>query len=64
MEDIGIKYYALPQRLEVVGRDMHESTSDHADHDTLGSNSPMKDYSADEVARLYKRKTINRPQGG
>ncbi|KAF8941846.1 hypothetical protein BGZ47_007124 [Haplosporangium gracile] len=63
VEDIGIKYYALPQRLEVVSREMHESPLDHADHDTLGSNSPMKDYSPDEIARLYKRKTINRPQG-
>ncbi|KAG0218515.1 hypothetical protein BGX33_006993 [Mortierella sp. NVP41] len=63
VEDIGIKYYALPQRLEVVGRDLLESRSEHADHDTAGSNSPLKDYSPDEVARLYKRKTINRPQG-
>lgn len=63
MEDIGIKYYALPQRLEVVSREMNESTADRADYDTLGSNSPMKDYSPDEVARLYKRKTISRPQG-
>ncbi|OAQ32881.1 hypothetical protein K457DRAFT_90455 [Linnemannia elongata AG-77] len=63
VEDIGIKYYALPQRLEVVRHEMHDSTADLVDHDTLGSNSPMKDYSPDEVARLYKRKTINRPQG-
>ncbi|KAF9905817.1 hypothetical protein EC991_001293 [Linnemannia zychae] len=63
VEDIGIKYYALPQRLEVVKRDLHDLTSDHGDHDTHDSNSPLKDYSPDEVARLYKRKTINRPQG-
>ncbi|KAF9143539.1 hypothetical protein BGX30_000155 [Mortierella sp. GBA39] len=62
VEDIGIKYFALPQRLEVVNRETHESTAD-ADHDTLGSNSPMKNYSPDEIARLYRRKTINRPQG-
>ncbi|KAF9544612.1 hypothetical protein EC957_011827 [Mortierella hygrophila] len=63
VEDIGIKYFALPQRLEVVRREMHEWTADHTDNDTLGSNSPKKNYSPDEVVRLYKRKTINRPEG-
>jgi len=65
VEDIGIKYYALPQRLEVVNqedlRELH--LSERGDQDTLGPNSPLKDYSPDDVARLYKRKTINRPQG-
>ncbi|KAG0381137.1 hypothetical protein BGX24_009084 [Mortierella sp. AD032] len=63
VEEIGIKYYALPQRLEVVKRDLLDLTSEHGDHDTPGSNSPLKDYSPDDASRLYKRKTVSRPQG-
>ncbi|GJJ74665.1 hypothetical protein EMPS_07023 [Entomortierella parvispora] len=64
VEEIGIKYYALPQRVEVLQRDLLDLDSpDMADQETLGPNSPLRHYSPDQVARLYRRNTINRPQG-
>ncbi|KAI1300851.1 hypothetical protein EDD11_005941 [Mortierella claussenii] len=67
VEDIGIKYYALPERVEVYKRDFKEmeqsmrpSTDDSA---TLGPNSPLRQYSPKHVARLYRRPTINKPEG-
>ncbi|KAG0323260.1 hypothetical protein BGZ99_002879 [Dissophora globulifera] len=63
VEDIGIKYYALPQRLEVVKRDASDFDHDYTDQETIGSNSPLRHYSPEDIARLYRRKTINRPQG-
>ncbi|KAF9392639.1 hypothetical protein CPB97_011619 [Podila verticillata] len=67
VEEIGIKYYALPQRLELVNREAFGGDGDEdrdRDQDTLGPNSPLRHYSPDQVARLYRRATINRPQGG
>ncbi|KAG0051519.1 hypothetical protein BGZ83_003599 [Gryganskiella cystojenkinii] len=65
VEEIGIKYYALPQRVEVLQRDLIDLDSPEiADQETLGPNSPLRHYSPDQVAKLYKRNTINRPQGG
>ncbi|GJJ76267.1 hypothetical protein EMPS_08626 [Entomortierella parvispora] len=75
VEDIGIKYYALPQRLELYdpnqnnGQRTPQSSSgrsnsrDHDDQDTLAPNSPLRNYTPEQVARLYRRTTINRPQG-
>ncbi|KAG0335524.1 hypothetical protein BG004_008411 [Podila humilis] len=75
VEDIGIKYYALPQRLELSNQEMMNSfglgggraqgttPQDDTDQDTLGPNSPLRNYSPDQVARLYRRATINRPHG-
>ncbi|KAF9934835.1 hypothetical protein FBU30_010808 [Linnemannia zychae] len=63
VEDIGIKYYALPQRVELMNRDLNDLPLERSESDTIGVNSPLKNYSPDEIARLYKRKTINRPQG-
>ncbi|KAF9307351.1 hypothetical protein BGZ74_005791 [Mortierella antarctica] len=67
VEEIGIKYYALPQRLELVNKEgFGGGDSDevgNADQDTLGPNSPLRQYPPDHVARLFRRTTINRPQG-
>ncbi|KAG0085023.1 hypothetical protein BGZ92_009352 [Podila epicladia] len=67
VEEIGIKYYALPQRLELVNKEsLSGGDSDevgHTDQDTLGPNSPLRQYPPDHVARLFRRPTINRPQG-
>ncbi|KAI8596592.1 Mechanosensitive ion channel-domain-containing protein [Dissophora ornata] len=63
VEDIGIKYYALPQRLEIMNRDLIDLDDDQAERETLGPNSPLRHYSPDQIAKLYRRKTINRPQG-
>lgn len=77
VEDIGIKYYALPQRMELydpnvtqgsprssAGQARNVSASrDHDDHDTLAPNSPLRNYTPEQVARLYRRTTLNRPQG-
>ncbi|KAF9952510.1 hypothetical protein BGZ70_000585 [Mortierella alpina] len=73
VEDIGIQYYALPQRLEVYKRDIHElesqqtpprPTRDQDDPMHLTPNSPLRQYSPEQVARLYRRPTISRPEGG
>ncbi|KAG0323700.1 hypothetical protein BGZ99_002577 [Dissophora globulifera] len=70
VEDLGIKYYAVPQRLEIYKRDYREieqSPSPNLDaHDgaaTLGPNSPLRQYSPEHVARLYRRPTISKPEG-
>ncbi|KAG0052691.1 hypothetical protein BGZ83_002210 [Gryganskiella cystojenkinii] len=83
VEDIGIKYYALPQRMEIydpyTGNSNNSSNNtnnnsnghgsrggsggDRDDQDTLAPNSPLRQYSPEQVARLYRRTTINRPQG-
>ncbi|KAG0371312.1 hypothetical protein BGZ54_006600 [Gamsiella multidivaricata] len=68
VEEIGIRYYALPQRVEVFNRDFEEiersqSSARLDDQETLGPNSPLRQYSADQVARLYRRPTIKRPEG-
>ncbi|KAG0362962.1 hypothetical protein BGZ54_008402 [Gamsiella multidivaricata] len=62
VEDIGIKYYALPQRLEITNRDLHDENYDQADQATLGSNSSRQYSSTEEMARPYRRRT-HRPQG-
>ncbi|KAF9430573.1 hypothetical protein BGZ94_006062 [Podila epigama] len=67
VEDIGIKYYALPQRLELYKRDAKEidtlmSPQDRDDQVTIGPNSPLRQYSPEQVARLYRSNTL-RPQG-
>ncbi|KAF9415430.1 hypothetical protein BGZ94_000089 [Podila epigama] len=54
VEEIGIKYYALPQRLEVVERDVVPT------HETLGPNSPHRQYSPDQVSHLFRRNTSGR----
>jgi len=73
VEDIGIQYYALPQRLEVYKRDVQElesqqnpprPTRDQDDQMHLAPNSPLRQYSPEQVARLYRRPTISRPEGG
>ncbi|KAF9353615.1 hypothetical protein BGX26_008620 [Mortierella sp. AD094] len=63
VEEIGIKYCALPQRLEISGRDLPDFDSDHADQVTLGSSSPLRHYNSDENSPLYRRRTVHRPQG-
>ncbi|KAG0030634.1 hypothetical protein BGZ82_007342 [Podila clonocystis] len=68
VEDIGIKYYALPQRLELYKRDAQDidtlmAPHDRDDQETLGPNSPLRQYSPEQVARLYRRATISKPQG-
>ncbi|KAG0033893.1 hypothetical protein BGZ81_006914 [Podila clonocystis] len=68
VEDIGIKYYALPQRLELYKRDSQDidtlmAPHDRDDQETLGPNSPLRQYSPEQVARLYRRATISKPQG-
>ncbi|KAF9579691.1 hypothetical protein BGW38_003947 [Lunasporangiospora selenospora] len=69
VEDIGIQYYALPQRLEVYKRDVQDldlsmSRGQGDDQDTLGNNSPLRQYSPEHLARLYRRPTFNRPHEG
>ncbi|KAG0002815.1 hypothetical protein BGZ79_002235 [Entomortierella chlamydospora] len=74
VEDIGIKYYALPQRLEVYNREPGQEflkTKPDSDeqvsignHQTLGPNSPLLQYPPEHVARLYRRHTIKKPEGG
>lgn len=83
VEEIGIQYYALPQRVEVYDRgdvamkdlslDSLQASSglgglgrDRVGGETeatLGPNSPLRQYSPEHVARLYRRTTINKPQG-
>ncbi|KAI1312295.1 hypothetical protein EDD11_002985 [Mortierella claussenii] len=64
VEEIGIKYYALPQRVEVSNRNLIDlDYQDQADQATLGSSSSMHQYSPDESSRPYRRKTVLRPQG-
>ncbi|KAF9976897.1 hypothetical protein BGZ73_007514 [Actinomortierella ambigua] len=68
MEDLDIKYYALPSRHEVVNaydiEPRRGSTRDNDDNDTLSPTSPLRNMSPEHVARLYRRPTITRPQGG
>ncbi|KAF9183328.1 hypothetical protein BGZ51_004088 [Haplosporangium sp. Z 767] len=67
VEEIGIKYFALPQRLELVHPDSLDSTVPEKRHDSMDHelvpNSPLRNYSREDVARLYRRKTNMRPQG-
>ncbi|KAG0336381.1 hypothetical protein BG004_008080 [Podila humilis] len=69
VEEIGIKYYALPQRLELYKRDSQDidtlmsPSHDRDDQETLGPNSPLRQYSPEQVARLYRRSTNSRPLG-
>ncbi|KAF9909695.1 hypothetical protein EC991_008174 [Linnemannia zychae] len=87
VEEIGIQYYALPQRLEVYDRGnvpMRDLSMDALANQNggaggaggagrgdggegaemaLGPNSPLRQYSPEHVARLYRRTTINKPQG-
>ncbi|KAG0243679.1 hypothetical protein BGW41_001552 [Actinomortierella wolfii] len=64
MEDLGIKYYALPSRFEMVNsREIEPTGRDPEDQDTLSPNSPLRNLSADQVAKLYRRPTVTRPQG-
>ncbi|KAF9920072.1 hypothetical protein FBU30_010138 [Linnemannia zychae] len=83
VEDLGIQYYALPQRVEVYDRgnvpmrDMTMPQGNPVAHQdqgvggvlantdvTLTPNSPLRQYSPEQVARLYRRPTVHRPQGG
>lgn len=67
VEDIGIRYYAVPQRVEVYNRENQEIDQYHIrgqEQDTLSPNSPLRQYSPEHVARLYRRPTINRPAEG
>ncbi|KAF9365520.1 hypothetical protein BGX34_009663 [Mortierella sp. NVP85] len=63
VEDIGIKYYAVPQRVEVYNCENQEIDR-YQNQDTLAPNSPLRQYSPEHVARLYRRPTINRPAEG
>ncbi|KAI8596338.1 Mechanosensitive ion channel-domain-containing protein [Dissophora ornata] len=69
VEEIGIKYSALPQRLEVYKRDFEEIEKSQNPNlgdqhtATLGLNSSLRQYSPEHVARLYRRPTINKPEG-
>ncbi|KAG0231511.1 hypothetical protein BGX31_005500 [Mortierella sp. GBA43] len=58
VESIGIKYYALPQRLEITPRKdlLDLNDSGNTDQEMQAS------YSASELSRLYRRKT-SRPEG-
>lgn len=87
VEEIGIQYYALPQRVEVYERGdgaMRDLAMDSLQpgggigggspaightreggnvEATLGPNSPLRQYTPEHVAHLYRRTTINKPQG-
>ncbi|KAF9114693.1 hypothetical protein BGX27_010085 [Mortierella sp. AM989] len=45
VEEIGIKYYALPQRLEISRKHLEDLDHDHSDQATLGSPSPLRHHS-------------------
>ncbi|KAF9351240.1 hypothetical protein BGX26_010720 [Mortierella sp. AD094] len=74
IEDIGIQYYALPQRVEVYNRELGQEVlktkqdpdeqENIDDQQTLGPNSPLRQYPPEHVARLYRRHTIKKPEGG
>ncbi|KAK3823829.1 MAG: Mechanosensitive ion channel-domain-containing protein [Linnemannia gamsii] len=79
VEEIGIQYYALPQRMEVYERgnvpmrDLSLDTSrgqngiggegGESAEAALGPNSPLRQYSPEHIARLYRRTTVSKPQG-
>ncbi|CAO3565991.1 unnamed protein product [Mortierella alpina] len=64
VEDIGIRYYALPQRMEIIHREQLEREQEKAEQEFLSSpRSPTQNLSA-EKSRIYRRKTNMRPQGG
>ncbi|KAF9949496.1 hypothetical protein BGZ72_008750 [Mortierella alpina] len=64
VEDIGIRYYALPQRMEIVHREQLEQEQAKAEEEFLLSpKSPSRNLNA-EKSRIYRRKTNMRPQGG
>ncbi|KAG0248123.1 hypothetical protein BG011_000453 [Mortierella polycephala] len=83
VEDLGIRYYALPQRVELYNRDGQEIDAAQGPHphtppsptgraeslmqqdirDTLDPNSPLRHYSSDQVAHLYRRPVISKPEG-
>ncbi|KAG0198464.1 hypothetical protein BGX28_008073 [Mortierella sp. GBA30] len=72
VEDIGIRYYALPQRIEMYKRDYEEMESERNQHRpahgqddmaNLAPNSPLRQYPPEHVAKLFRRPTISRPQG-
>ncbi|KAF9992906.1 hypothetical protein BGZ65_011660, partial [Modicella reniformis] len=60
VEDLGIKYYALPQRLEISHRDLIDAPSLNSRVDQV-TFSPQRNYSED-ISRLHRRKT-SRPEG-
>ncbi|KAG0267041.1 hypothetical protein DFQ27_009187 [Actinomortierella ambigua] len=69
MEDLDIKYYALPARHEIVNSydiEPHHNRSSRSDEDqdTLSPTSPLRNLTPDQIARLYRRPTYTRPQGG
>ncbi|KAG0376327.1 hypothetical protein BGX24_007911 [Mortierella sp. AD032] len=79
VEEIGIQYYALPQRMEIYERgnvpmrDLSLDTSrgqngfggegGESAEAALGPNSPLRQYSPEHIARLYRRTTVSKPQG-
>ncbi|KAF9434471.1 hypothetical protein BGZ76_007960 [Entomortierella beljakovae] len=74
VEDLGIKYYALPQRVEVYNReespDIVRVRQDPDEPDepegqqSLAPSSPLRQYSPEHTARLYRRHTVKKPEGG
>ncbi|KAF9941281.1 hypothetical protein BGZ65_004307 [Modicella reniformis] len=69
VEDIGIKYYALAQRVEVYHRDNQEidgpqNRTGNDQETMIGSSSPLRQYPPEYIARLYRRPTISRPAEG
>ncbi|KAF9192472.1 hypothetical protein BGZ51_005484 [Haplosporangium sp. Z 767] len=83
VEDLGIRYYALPQRIELYNRDGQEIDAAQNPHprtplspfggtgslgqqdirDTLVPNSPLRQYSSEQVAHLYRQPVISKPEG-
>ncbi|KAF9586242.1 hypothetical protein BGW38_008118 [Lunasporangiospora selenospora] len=66
VEDLGIKYFALPQRLEVVGRSAFEQETERQSNDQDKKNrdqEPSTPVGRTSSQHLYRRKTIARPQG-
>ncbi|KAF9094741.1 hypothetical protein BGX23_001664 [Mortierella sp. AD031] len=70
VEEIGIQYYALPQRLEVYERgnvpmrDLSMEMAQQQDPSGSGIGGGGTEYSPEQAARLYRRTTIHKPQGG
>ncbi|KAF9101013.1 hypothetical protein BGX27_000130 [Mortierella sp. AM989] len=74
VEEIGIRYYALPQRVEVYNRESGQeflNTKQDSDvqetidgQQSLSTNSPLRQYPPEHVARLYRRHTVKKPEGG
>ncbi|KAF9203733.1 hypothetical protein BGZ49_006114 [Haplosporangium sp. Z 27] len=76
VEDIGIQYYALPQRVELCDREWNLGGAPNrsspgpiemqggVDDVQMSANSPLRQYSPEHVARLYRRNPIKKPEGG